>query len=77
MFNSYLFVFSKEKFTSRHRETIFGKNCTVDDIIQRFDTHNSGWVRIGNMHCNNNKTNIDNNNRTNIDYYNTCNDYNN
>lgn len=73
-------LLSKEKFTSRHRETIFGKNCTVDDIIQRFDTHNSGWVRIGNMDCNNNRTNIDNNNRTNIDYNNrtnTCNDYNN
>lgn len=39
--------------------------------------YNSGWVRIGNMYCNNNKINIDNNNRINIDYYNICNDYNN
>ncbi|XP_034322052.2 uncharacterized protein [Magallana gigas] len=37
-------ILADEKFTSRHRETIFGKNCTVDDIIQRFDTHNSGWT---------------------------------
>lgn len=42
--------------------------------------YNSGWVRIGNMDCNNNRINIDNNNRINIDYnnrINICNDYNN
>lgn len=66
-------LLSKEKFTSRHRETIFGKNCTVGDIIQRFDTHNSGWVRVGNMHSNNNSTNIDYNNTTAIDYNNRTN----
>nr|XP_022325536.1 uncharacterized protein LOC111125742 [Crassostrea virginica] len=37
-------IMSDEKFTSRHRETLFGKESSVEDILRRFDTHNSGWT---------------------------------
>ncbi|XP_061183376.1 uncharacterized protein LOC133191647 [Saccostrea echinata] len=37
-------ILNDEKFTRQHRETLFGKGVTVEDILKRFDTHNSGWT---------------------------------
>ncbi|XP_062570820.1 uncharacterized protein LOC134232860 [Saccostrea cucullata] len=37
-------ILNDEKFTKVHRETLFGKGVLVEDILKRFDTHNSGWT---------------------------------